>query len=77
MAIKIIVGYTNDWTDSATQRVEVIDKTLSGKYVCRKPPTVERGFWGHSYLSYDVTTGIFLKDRLQDIHEEILELKEK
>jgi len=57
-------GLISDWTGGATHKIQIIDETISGKYVCRDMPIEMIRPWdGSTYLTDSVTSGIFLRDK--------------
>ena len=71
---RIKIGYASDWTESCSSKYQILDETISGKYVCIKAPTVERGYWGQYHLVYSPTSGLCLidKDEFTKIQKETL-----
>jgi len=59
----IKVGYANDFTGATTQKWQVLDETITGKFVCIKAPAIERGYWGDTHLVYSPTAGLCLIDK--------------
>ena len=59
---KITVGYTSDWTGGATEKWRIVDETVSGKYVCTRPPEIFTNVYGEPYLSHG-QSGLILRDK--------------
>ncbi len=55
------IGFCEDWTQSATRKIQIIAETTDGRYVCRRGPD------GNLFLRD--------KDEVKDVHEEELEVK--
>lgn len=62
--------YANDWTDSATLAYEILDETISGKYVCRRAPTEMTRLDGSRYLA-DSVSGLILRDKKDFIPDKV------
>ena len=61
------IGYCSDWMGQSTQKIVIIDETISGKYVCQFPPIEMTNVFGEPYLAQPLT-GIFLRDK-KDVKE--------
>ena len=59
----IKVGYAPDWTGNSYAKYQIIDETITSKFVCIKAPAVERGYWGEYHLVYSPTAGLCLIDK--------------
>ncbi len=64
------IGYASDWTGAATQKLEIIDETISGKYVCRQVSFEVSRMDGSKYVVYG-NTGLFLRDKGEIKVEEV------
>lgn len=65
------IGYCEDWTGGATIKIEIIDETISGKYLCQQAPFELMRPDGTKYLTHSLT-GLFLRDKakVKDIRGE-------
>jgi len=67
------VGYCEDWFGAASEKVVIIDETISGKYLCKKCPIEMTRLDGSKYLADIPSSGLFLRDKntITNIHEEV------
>jgi len=65
------VGYGNDWTGASTRKYQIIDETISGKYILKQMPIEMINIHGEKYLA-EPLTGLILRDK-----NEIFNIKEE
>lgn len=56
------VGYASDWTKGSTVKYEIIDETISGKYVVRVAQVKMKDVRNNDYLA-TALLGLFLRDK--------------
>ncbi len=66
------VGYITDSTGASTQKVRIINETMSGNYLLCKAMPMEMSRGDGSTYYADTLTGLFLKrkEEIKGIHEE-------
>ena len=74
--MEITVGYCGDTLGQATRKYQIVDETISGKFVCKGMPWLNRRPDGSQYIANSIT-GLFLKDKSEfsNIHTENLEVE--
>lgn len=69
--VALRVGYCEDWTGAATQKVVILAETTDGRYVLRRYPVKHsRPWYGSEYWS-DGPGGIFLRPK-NEVQEGVL-----
>ena len=65
------VGFGQDWVGASTRQYQIIDETISGKYVLKQMPIEMTNIHGEKYLA-EPLTGLILRDK-----NEIFNIKEE